>query len=97
MTKNSIFLFLCIYNLEVLTYNQMKPLIEKSCYFSVISKLCTAAINQTGKCKGMGRDGSDVIQSTQTQINMTPSIRNVTSKRLIGENMERRSCNVQRN
>ena len=50
MTKNSIFLFLCIYNLEVLTYNQMKPLIEKSCYFSVISKLCTAAINQTGKC-----------------------------------------------
>ena len=24
MTKNSIFLFLCIYNVKVLTYNQMK-------------------------------------------------------------------------
>ena len=28
MTKISIFLFLCIYNLEVLTYNQMKPFSE---------------------------------------------------------------------
>ena len=26
--KNVIFLSLCIYNLEVLTYNQMKPFIE---------------------------------------------------------------------
>ena len=28
MTKNSIFLFLCIYNVKVLTYNQMKLFLE---------------------------------------------------------------------
>ena len=41
--KNSIFLFLWIFNLEVLTYNQ------------IYSQLCTATINQAGKyIKGWG-------------------------------------------
>ena len=60
MKKNSMFLFLCIYNLEVLTYNQMKPFTEiltrsPVINFSVISQLCMVAINRTGKCKGFGR------------------------------------------
>ena len=54
MMKNSIFLSLCIYNLEVLTYNLMKLFIEiltseKFYYFSLSSQLCTAAINRTRK------------------------------------------------
>ena len=47
MMKIQIFLFLCIYNLQLLTYNQIKPFIEsltRSSSFSVISKLCMAAI-----------------------------------------------------
>ena len=49
MTKKSIFLSFCIYNLEVLTYNPHEAVYQdfdgKSYNFSVISQLCRAAIN----------------------------------------------------
>ena len=62
--ENSISLFLCIYNLEVLTYNQTFD--EKSYYFSVISQLAQLPLIEPENARDWVEAGSNVIQSTQT-------------------------------
>ena len=77
--KNYIFLFLCIYNLEVLTYNQMKPFIEMLTRSPIILALflnfAWPPLIELGNARDWVKVGSDVIQSTQTQLNMPTSVR----------------------
>ena len=75
----------------MVTFNYLKPFIKiltrSACYFSVISQIYMAAISQTGKWKGLdwvkaGSDVIQVVQSTQTQINMATSVRSATSEKI---------------
>ena len=82
--KNEIFLSLCIYNLEALTYNQMKPFIEMLTGTLIILALflnfAWPSLIEPGNARDWVEVGSDVIQSTQTQLNMPTSVRNATSE-----------------
>ena len=71
MTKKSFFLSLCIYNLEVLTYNGMKPFIE----ILTRSPIILALFHWV-------EAGSDAIQSIQTQIDMANSARSATYEKV---------------
>ena len=84
MTKNSISLFLCIYNLDVLNYNQMKLFIQILTRHPIILVLflnfaCLLLIEPGNARVGVG---SDVFQSTQTQINKETSVRSTTSEKI---------------
>ena len=76
MTKNSIFLFLCIYNLEYLTYmyNQMKLFIEiltrSPIILAIFLSLAWPPLIKLGNARDWLEAGRDAIQSNQTQINM---------------------------
>ena len=86
MMTNLIFLFLCIYNLEVLTYNQMELFIEilmrsPTCIIlALFINFVWPPLIEPGNARDWVDEGIDVIQSTQTQIyiNMATSVRNVT-------------------
>ena len=70
MTENSFSLFLCIHNLEVLTYNQMKPFI-KCLMRSPISlvlflNFAQLPLIELGTAGDWVEAGSNVIQPTQT-------------------------------
>ena len=90
MTKNSIFLFVCIYNLEVLNYNQMKPSIEILTRSPInLEALVLNFAQQPSIEPRNARDWvearSDVIQSTQNPNNethMATSVRNAASGEL---------------
>ena len=83
---NLIFLFLCIYNLEELTYNQMELFIEilmrsPTCIIlALFINFVWPPLIEPGNARDWVDEGIDVIQSTQTQIyiNMATSVRNVT-------------------
>ena len=84
MTKNSISLYLCIYNLDVLNYNQMKLFIQILTRHPIILVLflnfaCLLLIEPENARVGVG---SDVFQSTQTQINKETSVRSTTSEKI---------------
>ena len=84
--KNVIFLSLCIYNLEVLTYNQMKPFIEMLTRSLIILALflnfAWLPLIEPGNARDWVEAGSDVMQSTQTQLNMPTSVWNATSEKV---------------
>ena len=67
--KKSFFLSLCIYNLEVLTYNTMKPFIE----ILTRSHIILALFHWV-------EAGCDAIQSTQ--IDMATSVRSATYEKV---------------
>ena len=75
MTKNSIFLFLCIYNLEVLI-----KILTRSPIILLFLNFARQPLIELGNARV--EVGSDVLQSTQTQIDTDTSVRSVTSEKI---------------
>lgn len=75
MTKKFFFLFLCIYNLEVMyMYNQMKVFIKiltrSPIILALFLSLAWPPLIELGNARDWLEAGRDAIQSNQTQINM---------------------------
>ena len=69
MTKNSIFRFLCIYNL---TYDRLKPFIEiltrSPVTLALFPNFARPPLIELGNARDWVEAGNDVIQSTQNHF-----------------------------
>ena len=72
MMKNSIFLPLCIYNLDELTYNQMEPLIKllmrSPITLALFLNFARPPLIKPENARDWFKVGSDVIRSTQSHL-----------------------------